>query len=270
MSQLDKLKQIFNKMQRVVIGYSGGIDSTLLAYLATKKLGENAVSILLISKLTPADQIEDAIRTAQTLNLNLKTIEIDPLTSDDVCSNPPNRCYYCKKIMFGVICEEAKRLGIDTVIDGANMDDMNEFRPGTRAIAELGVISPYKELNIKKEEIRAIARSLDIPNWNKPSYACLASRIPYGTEITTEILHKIDEAESVLSQLGFRQFRVRHHGEIARIELVPIDMEKAITHTMRIHIVKELKRIGYHYVTLDMVGYRTGSMNEILDTSLDF
>jgi len=264
MRDYEKLKALLAEMGGVVIGYSGGVDSTLVAKAATDALGERAVSVLVESCLVPASELEEAVTTAEELGLNLVRIKADPLAADRVAQNDPNRCYHCKNAVFLMIREVADQRGLSYVLDGANVDDESDYRPGAKAVEELGVRSPLKELGFDKEQIRAISRDIGLPTWNKPSYACLASRVPYGTRLTEETLKQIESAESVLRALGLRQFRVRHHGDTARIEVMPLDMEKVITAAVREHIVRELRALGYRYVSLDLAGYRTGSLNEAL------
>jgi uncharacterized protein len=264
MTDYDKLLDILRSFGGVVVGYSGGVDSTLLAKAATDALGDKALCVLIESCLVPGVELDDAVDTANQLGLNLLRIQVDALAIDKLKENETHRCYHCKKAIFGKVVELAKERGLAVVADGANANDEQDFRPGAEAAAELGVRSPFKELGWNKEKIRSISRDLGLPTWNKPSYACLASRVPYGTRLTPEILARIDAAEDVLRRLGFSQFRVRHHDTIARIELLPIQMERMMMPTMRRTVVAEFKALGYHYVALDLVGYRTGSMNEVL------
>lgn len=262
MADYEKLKSLLADMGGVVVGYSGGVDSTLLAKAATDALGNRVLCVLIESCLVPSVEIEEAVEIADSLGLNLIRLEVDALSIENLPENSPDRCYHCKKALFFKIIEIARERGFEYVLDGANADDESDFRPGSKAAAELGVRSPYKELGISKEQIRAMSRVLGLPTWNKPSYACLASRVPYGTRLTADLLRRIDEAESVLRKLGFRQFRVRHHGDVARIEVMPLEMEKIINPAVREHIVHELRALGYKYVAVDLVGYRTGSMNQ--------
>lgn len=264
MDSYEMLKSLLAELGGAVIGYSGGVDSTLLAKAATEALGDRAVCVLIESCLVPRSEVEEAVSHAEDLGLNLVRLQADVLSVENVPENEPDRCYHCKKAVFSMLAEVAKERGLPFILDGSNADDESDYRPGTKATAELGVRSPLKELGLTKEQIRAISRDVGLPTWNKPSYACLASRVPYGTRLTVENLRQIEAAEAVLRELGFKQFRVRHHGDLARIELLPIDMEKANVEAMRACIVRSLKSLGYRYVTLDLAGYRTGSMNEVL------
>ncbi len=266
MDAYQRLKTLIAKMSGVVVAYSGGVDSTLLAKAATDALGNRAICVLIESCLVPGTELDEALSRAEELELNLVRVRADVLSVDGVPENQPDRCYHCKKALFGKIVEVARERDLPCVIDGSNADDEDDYRPGSRALVELDVRSPFKELGYTKEQIRAISREIGLPTWNKPSYACLASRVPYGTVLTKEVLERVESAESVLRDLGFGQFRVRHHNDLARVELMPIDMERLNIPATRDHIVRAFKTLGYTYVTLDLAGYRTGSMNEALDS----
>ena len=252
-------------MDKVAIGYSGGVDSTLLAKAATDALGEQSLCILVDSPLTPTSEIDEAIALADEFGFNLLRLQVNALEFDGVADNSPDRCYFCKRAIFSKIIAVAKERGLQWVLDGSNADDDSDYRPGARAINELGVRSPLKELGFTKERVRAISRQIGLPTWSKPSYACLASRIPYGTPLTPDVLKRVEDAETVLRRTGFRLFRVRHHGNVARIEVMPLEMEKLLNPAVREHVLSEFKALGYRYVTLDLAGYRTGSMNETLE-----
>lgn len=265
MADYDELNALLAQMGGVVIGYSGGVDSALLAKAATDVLGKNAVCVLVESSLVPEVEIEDAISTAEALGLNLVRLNVDALSMPHVSENAPDRCYHCKKSVFSAIAEIARQRGLSFILDGSNANDESDYRPGSLAASELGVRSPFRELGFSKEQIRAVSRELGLVTWNKPSFACLATRVPYGTTITAEILKRVEGAEDVMRQLGFHQFRVRHHDDVARIELMPVEMERIMAPTMRAAVLGELKSLGYAYVSLDLAGYRSGSMNETLD-----
>lgn len=266
MNDYQRLKTLIARMSGVVVAYSGGVDSTLLAKAATDALGIRAVCVLIESCLVPGVELEEAISQAEELGLHLVRLPVDVLEVDGVQDNEPDRCYHCKRALFTKLVDIARQRDFPYVIDGSNADDEDDFRPGSRALVELAVRSPFKELGYTKEQIRAISREIGLPTWNKPSYACLASRVPYGTELTEDVLGRVELAEQVIRSLGFSQFRVRHHGDIARIEVLPADMERLNESGTRDQVVRALSEIGYNYVTLDLAGYRTGSMNEVLGT----
>ncbi len=263
-SKLAHLRGLLTDMGGVVIGYSGGGDSTLLAAVAAEVLGERALCVLASSETYPASEVAEAMETAGTLGLTVIRIDTEELRNEAFAANTPERCFHCKTELFGKLIAIGRERGIRWVADGSNVDDLDDYRPGSRAAAALGVRSPLREAGFTKGEIREISRRMGLPTWDKPSFACLSSRIPYGTRIEPDILRRLDEAEGFLKGLGFRQVRVRHHGQIARIEVEPEEIGRLASPGIRRQVAEKFKELGYLYTTLDLTGYRMGSMNAVL------
>jgi uncharacterized protein len=263
MTKPDKLRQILSRMQSVVVAYSGGLDSTFLLAVALKILGaKNVLAVNALSETYPAAEACAAQKLAKKLGARLVKIKSGELQNPRFVANPKDRCYHCKKELFLRLWAVAKRHHILQVVDGSNLDDELDYRPGSRAAKELGVRSPLKEAGFTKDEIRRFSRKMKLPTWDKPSYACLASRFPYGTRITRDILCRLDAGESFLRKLGFRQVRARHHGNLMRIEVGKDELPRLGRPRVSGLVVKKFKQLGYTFVTLDLAGYRTGSMNE--------
>ena len=261
-----KLIEIFKSMEKALVAYSGGVDSTLLLRVAKDALGsENVLAVTALSPLYPERELEEAKRLTQVLGVRHLLIESNELEIAGFSSNPPNRCYYCKRKLFEELQSLASKEGIPFVVEGSTLDDEADHRHGRVAVQELRIRSPLKEARFRKEDVRELSKTLGLTTWDKPSFACLASRFPYGDEITEKGLKMVDEAENFLFGLGFKQVRVRHYQNLARIEIYPEEMARLMNGSLREKVVKELRRIGYQYVTLDLQGFRSGSMNEVLE-----
>jgi uncharacterized protein len=263
--KLQKAKDILRSFGSVLVAFSGGTDSSLLLYLAREELGDRAVGLLASSPTYPQAEIAEAKKVAEEIGARCIEISSNELQIPDFVQNTPQRCYYCKAELLHLCREKARTLTLQWVIDGTNFDDRGDFRPGMKAARELGIRSPLLEAGLTKREIREASRSLGLSTWDKPSLACLASRFPYGTPITLEGLSLIEKAEEFMRRLGFRQVRVRYHGKIARVEVEPRDFKRLLGNETRRKVTQSLRQIGFTYVTLDLEGYRTGSMNETLD-----
>ena len=261
---LRKLRDNIKALESVVVAFSGGVDSSLVAKVCYDVLGDKAIAVTARSETYPAYEYEEAKKIAKEIGILHMTIDTSELGIKGFADNPPNRCYFCKSELFGKLKEIARAKGYKNVADGANYDDTNEYRPGSDAAKELEVRSPLKESGLRKADIREISKFLGLSNWDKPSYACMSSRFPYGESITEEKLAIVSEAEKYLRGIGLKQFRVRHHDTIARIEVLPKDIPMLLQNGRRTELVKKFKEIGYKYITIDMEGYRSGSMNEVL------
>ena len=258
----EQLQHALKEYKAVLVAYSGGVDSRLLALAANEALGEKAIAVTISSSLNPLGEIEMARDVARQFHWRHRILELDALAIPEVIDNSPERCYYCKHALFSKLIDIAQQEDIHIIVDGSNMDDHGERRPGVRALREIGIRSPLQEVSLTKKEIRELSRVKGLPSWDLPAQACLATRFPYGVKLSADLVKKVGQAELDLRQLGFEHIRLRHHGNIARVELgtMSLDQLKPVQKQM----VEKLKGYGYVYICLDLEGYRFGSMDEAI------
>jgi uncharacterized protein len=263
----ERLREIFRELDSVIVAYSGGVDSSYVAYVANRELGPRAVCITGQSASLPGYQRAEIDDVVQRFGFQHEIIQTEELENPGYRANNPDRCFFCKDELYTKLESVARTRGIASIVDGSTVDDLGDYRPGRRAASQHAVRSPLIEAGLTKSEVRELSRRATLPTWDKPASPCLSSRIAYGTTVTIERLSKVDRGEEILRELGFREFRVRHHDQLVRIEIAPAEMERVLRKDLIDELARRFRGLGFKYVTLDLEGFRSGSMNEVLEES---
>jgi uncharacterized protein len=261
----ERLREIFRELDSVIVAYSGGVDSSYVAYVANAELGPRAVCITGQSASLPEYQRAEIDSVVQKFGFQHEVILTEELENPGYRANNPDRCFFCKDELYTKLEAVARTRGIENIVDGSTVDDLGDYRPGRRAASQHAVRSPLIEAGLTKSEIRELSRRATLPTWDKPASPCLSSRIAYGTTVTIERLGKVDRGEEILREFGFREFRVRHHDQLVRIEIAPAEMDRVLRKDLIAELARRFRELGFKYVTLDLEGFRSGSMNEVLD-----
>jgi pyridinium-3,5-biscarboxylic acid mononucleotide sulfurtransferase len=263
----ERLREIFRELDSVIVAYSGGVDSSYVAYVANAELGPRAVCITGQSASLPAYQRAEIDSVVQKFGFQHEVIQTEELENPGYRANNPDRCFFCKDELYTKLESVAQTRGIKNIVDGSTVDDLGDYRPGRRAASQHAVRSPLIEAGLTKDEVRELSRRATLPTWDKPASPCLSSRIAYGTTVTIERLGKVDRGEEILREFGFREFRVRHHDQLVRIEIAPAEMDRVLRKDLVAELARRFRELGFKYVTLDLEGFRSGSMNEVLDSA---